>query len=178
MCVIVRVCGCQCGAGTHHQGASLRRGNTRTPGAGGAGTRSCNRPIRSRVEVTNYNSRFSTPIRAYADHSNENSTCAEEHSAGPPATPPPTHTHTHTHTHTLLRHRHGIWRLPQENELRDLVLTTSIHSVRCLSLFHHVTITKPFVRDLVVVEVSSHTARMVPVHSYNSFLDQRSQKVV
>ncbi len=35
--------------------------------------------------------------------------------------------------------------------------------------FYHATVTKPLVCDLIVVEVSSHTARMVPVKSYNDF---------
>ena len=44
--------------------------------------------------------------------------------------------------------------------------------------FYHAAIMRPLVHDLIVVEVSSHTAKLVPVQSYNSFLDQRSQKVV
>ncbi len=34
------------------------------------------------------------------------------------------------------------------------------------------------VHDLIVAEVSSPTAKKVPVKSYNSFLDQRSRKVI
>ncbi len=41
-------------------------------------------------------------------------------------------------------------------------------------IFYHAAVTKPLVHDLIVVEVSSPTAKMVPVQSYNSFLNQRS----
>ncbi len=44
--------------------------------------------------------------------------------------------------------------------------------------FHHAAVTKPLVHDLTVMEVSSPTARMVLVHSYNSLLDQKSREVV
>ncbi len=45
--------------------------------------------------------------------------------------------------------------------------------------FYHAAVTEPLVHDLiVVVEVSSPTAKKVPVQSHNSFLDQRSQKVI
>ncbi len=43
--------------------------------------------------------------------------------------------------------------------------------------FYHAAIMRPLVHDLIVVEVSSHTAKLVPVQSYNSFLHQRSRKV-
>ncbi len=46
------------------------------------------------------------------------------------------------------------------------------------SRFHHAAVPKPLVRDLIVVEVTSPTAKKVPVQSYNSFLDQRSGKVI
>ncbi len=42
------------------------------------------------------------------------------------------------------------------------------------SAFYHAAIMRPLVHDLIVVEVSSHTTKLVPVKSYNSFLDQRS----
>ncbi len=44
--------------------------------------------------------------------------------------------------------------------------------------FYQAAFTEPLVCDLIVVEVSSPTAKKVPVKSYNSFLDQRSRKVV
>ncbi len=44
--------------------------------------------------------------------------------------------------------------------------------------FYHAAVTQPLVCDLIVVEVSSPTAKKVPVQSYNSFLDQRSRKVI
>ncbi len=40
--------------------------------------------------------------------------------------------------------------------------------------FYHAAVTEPLARDLIVVEVSSPTAKKVPVQSHNSFLDQRS----
>ncbi len=42
------------------------------------------------------------------------------------------------------------------------------------AVFYHAGITEPLVHDLIVVEVSSPTAKKVPVQSYNSFLNQRS----
>ncbi len=47
-------------------------------------------------------------------------------------------------------------------------------SYSCEVCFYHAAIMRPLVHDLIVVEVSSHTAKLVPVQSYNSFLDQRS----
>ncbi len=44
--------------------------------------------------------------------------------------------------------------------------------------FYHAAITEPPVRDLIVVEVSSPTAKKVHVQPHNSFLDQRSRKVI
>ncbi len=44
--------------------------------------------------------------------------------------------------------------------------------------FYHAAVTEPLVCDLIVVEVNSPSAKLVPVQSYNSFLDQRSRKVV
>ena len=49
---------------------------------------------------------------------------------------------------------------------------------KATSMFYHAAVTEPLVRDFIVVEVSSPTAKKVPVQSYNSFLDQRSRKVV
>ncbi len=37
------------------------------------------------------------------------------------------------------------------------------------SRFHHAAIMRPLVRDPIVAEVSSHTTKLVPVQSYNSF---------
>ncbi len=55
---------------------------------------------------------------------------------------------------------------------RSQLLNKSVH------LFYHAAIMRPLVHDLIVVEVSSHTAKIIPVQSYNSFLDQRSRKIV
>ncbi len=38
-------------------------------------------------------------------------------------------------------------------------------------MFYHAAVTEPLVCDLIVVEVSSPTAKKVPVKSYNSFLE-------
>ncbi len=45
-------------------------------------------------------------------------------------------------------------------------------------MLYHAAVTKLLVRDLIVAEVSSPTEEKVPVQSYNSFLDQRSRKIV
>ncbi len=42
--------------------------------------------------------------------------------------------------------------------------------------FYHATVTKPLVRDLSVLEVSSHTAKMVPVQSQLFFSTKRFEK--
>ncbi len=44
--------------------------------------------------------------------------------------------------------------------------------------FYHAAVTEPLTRDLIVVEVSSPTAKEVPVQSHNTVLDQRSRKVI
>ncbi len=68
--------------------------------------------------------------------------------------------------------------LPEE-VLRTIFCATSKVSERDADWsFYHAAIMRPLVHDLIVVEVSSHTAKMVPVQSYNSFLDQRSRKIV
>ncbi len=46
------------------------------------------------------------------------------------------------------------------------------------SAFYNSAITKPVVCARIVVEMGSHLTKRVPVQSHNSFLDQRSRKVI
>ncbi len=55
---------------------------------------------------------------------------------------------------------------------RGLSAFVTVHEVH----FCRAAVTKPLVRDLIVVEVSSPTAKKVLGQSCNSFLDQRSRK--
>ncbi len=44
--------------------------------------------------------------------------------------------------------------------------------------FYNSAITKPVVCARIVIEIGSHLTKMVPVQSHNSFLDQKSRKVI
>ena len=45
-------------------------------------------------------------------------------------------------------------------------------------IFYNSAITKPVVCARIVIEIGSHLTKMVPVQSHNSFLDQKSRKVI
>ncbi len=65
--------------------------------------------------------------------------------------------------------------VPQVREWRWRLLDNVAHADAIMRLFfYHTAVTEPLVCDLIVVEVSSPTAKKVPVQSYHSFLDQRS----
>ncbi len=46
------------------------------------------------------------------------------------------------------------------------------------SWFYHSAISKHVIRAHIMVEMGFHCTKMVPVQSHNSFLDQRSRKVI
>ncbi len=72
-----------------------------------------------------------------------------------------------------------MWLVVQKRDSTD---NTTVHflqgGVAVITTENLSSIMRPLIHDLIVVEVSSHTAKLVPVKSYNSFLDQRSRKVI